>query len=247
MNKKLNKLESLFYNITKMIEIQNIKKNYNRFKLSVETLKINKGESFGLVGNNGAGKSTLFMLLLDLIKATSGYVLFKEKDVSKTDEWKNYTASYLNEGFLIDFLNPKEYLEFVAKLHNKNNSDVVELVEKYKEFLADDFLENKKYIRDLSAGNKVKVGIMATLIGNPEIIILDEPFAHLDPRSQIQLKKILTDLNSQKQVTLLISSHDLNHITDVCKRISVLENGQIIKDITKNENTLYELEIYFSN
>lgn len=229
-----------------MIKIQNTQKTYRRFKLSIETLTINKGESFGLVGNNGAGKSTLFNLILDLIKASNGNILSKEEDVSKTEEWKIYTASYLNEGFLIDFLSPKEYFEFIGKLHNKNSEDIKEIVEKYKDFLPEDFLQIKKYIRDLSAGNKVKVGIVATFIGNPEILILDEPFAHLDPRSQIQLKNILNELNAERKVTLLISSHDLNHITEVCKRISILEDGEIIKDFETNENTLEELEHYFS-
>ncbi len=227
-----------------MIKIQNILKTYSRFKLTVEELTINKGESFGLVGNNGAGKSTLFNLILDLIKASSGNILSKEEDVSKSEEWKNYTASYLNEGFLIDFLSPKEYFEFIGKLHNKNSEDIKEIVEKYKDFLPEDFLQIKKYIIDLSSGKKV--GIIATLIGNPEILILDEPFAHLDPRSQIQLRNILNELNAEKKVTLLISSHDLNHITEVCKRISILEDGEIIKDIETNENTLKELEQYFS-
>jgi len=229
-----------------MIKAVNLLKKYKRFQLSIENLEIEKGESFGLVGNNGAGKSTLFNLIMDLIKPDKGNVAIKEYEVSKSKEWKFFTSAFLNNGFLIDFLTTKEYFHFIGKLYNKTAQELDLLANEYKDFLPEDIFSQKKYIRDLSEGNKVKIGIIASLIGNPEILILDEPFAHLDPRSQIQLKNILKKLNLDKQTTLLISSHDLNHLTDVSKRICLLENGKIIKDFQRNENTLKELENYFS-
>jgi ABC-2 type transport system ATP-binding protein len=229
-----------------MIEIKNLFKAYKKFKLSVESLSIKQAESFGLVGNNGAGKTTLFYLMLDLLKAGSGSVELKNIDVSKSQDWKFFTASYLNEGFLIDFFTAREFFLFIARLYKKDIQYIENLVNSYKDFLPDDILTSRKFIRDYSQGNSVKIGIIAALIGEPKILILDEPFAHLDPRSQIQLKNILKTLNSEKQVTLLISSHDLNHITDVCKRICLLENGKIIKDLETNSTTLPELEKYFS-
>ena len=87
---------------------------------------------------------------------------------------------------------------------------------------------------------------MAALIGNPEVIVLDEPFANIDPTTQIRLKKLLKDLTKSSNATVLISSHDLRHVTEVCERIVVLDKGDIVKDIKTSEETLKELEAYFS-
>ncbi|GAL69326.1 ATP-binding protein [Jejuia pallidilutea] len=102
-------------------------------------------------------------------------------------------------------------------------------------------------MRDLSKGNQKKAGIVAALIGNPEVVILDEPFANLDPTTQIRLKGIVKDLAETRGVTVLISSHDLLHVTDVCERIVVLEKGEVVKDLVTNEATLKELEAHFAN
>ena len=133
--------------INNMIEVKNLKKIYNGVTVvNIPELVIRKGETIGLVGNNGAGKTTLFRLMLDLIRPDAGEVLSQETNVAETEDWKNYTASYLDEGFL----------------------------------------------------------------------------------------------------TTIISSHDLNHVTDVCERILLMEKGKIIQDMATNSNTLQELEQYFS-
>ena len=223
-----------------MITINNIKKSYEgKSVLDIPSLTIPHGENFGLVGNNGAGKTTLFSLLLDLIKASNGEILSKETNVASTEEWKKYTGSFLDEGFLLDFLTPNEYFEFTGKLYGMNKSDVNDFLNPYSEFFNDEILGSKKYIRDLSKGNQKKVGIAAALLGNPEILILDEPFANLDPTSQIRLKAIINDLRVEK--TVLISSHDLNHVTEVCNRIVVLDKGEVVKDIETSPATLEEL------
>ncbi|KAB2872192.1 MAG: ABC transporter ATP-binding protein [Bacteroidales bacterium] len=226
-----------------MIEILKLQKVYSQsFALTIENLKINKGELIGLVGNNGAGKTTLLSLILDLIKATDGHVKSKDLQVDKTDDWKNYTGSYLNERFLIPYLTPLEFFEFVGNLYGKNKSDISIFMKENEDFFS---IEDKDlYIRELSAGNKNKVGILATMISNPEIIILDEPFANLDPSSQLWLKSKLKDLNA-KGTTIIISSHDLMHVTEICSRILILENGKIINDSKTHSNSLQELESYF--
>jgi len=230
-----------------MIEVKNLKKSYNdSFSLNIQELKISEKESFGLVGNNGAGKTTFFRLVLDLIQANEGEILSKGKPVAYSEHWKQYTGSFLDENFLIEFLNFNEYLEFVANLNGLNKKDVKDFISKYSEFIGNSLIEDKKYIRDLSKGNQSKVGIMAAIIGEPEIIILDEPFAHLDPSAQIRLKNILIDLRKNKNSTLLISSHDLKHVTEVCDRIVVLENGSVKMDLKTNPETLKELENYFT-
>ena len=228
-----------------MITINNLLKTYNR-KVAVDIAHLEIGNGInGLVGNNGAGKTTLFRLILDLVKADHGEVLSNEKNVSKSDEWKIYTAAYIDEGFLIQYLTPEEYFYFVGKLHNRSKADVDEFLGSLAAFFEGAILKSGKYIRDLSKGNQFKVGIAACLLQNPDIMILDEPFANLDPSSQIRLIQMMKQLAAQKPMTILISSHDLNHITEVCTRILLMEKGLIIKDLQTSSDTLNELEDYF--
>ncbi len=229
-----------------MITINNIGKAYNGIAVvDIPQLQVNVGETIGLVGNNGAGKTTFFRLLLDLIKADRGEILSKEKDVALSEDWKNYTAAYLDEGFLIGYLTPEEYFYFVGKLNNRSRADVDEFLKKFELFFDGSVLKSGKYIRDLSKGNQFKTGIAACLLQDTEILILDEPFANLDPSTQMRLIKMLKELQMQRRMTIFISSHDLNHITDVCSRILLMEKGKIIKDQHTTEETLKELELYF--
>lgn len=230
-----------------ILEISKLKKIYGgKTVVNVESLQINAGETIGLVGNNGAGKTTLFRMLLDLIRPDQGEILSKGENVASHDKWKDYTASYLDEGFLIDYLTSEEYFTFIGSLHNMSQAHVADYLSQYTEFFNGEVLNRGKYIRDFSKGNQNKVGIAAALMQNPELLVLDEPFANLDPTTQIRLKTIIKSLKQSHNMTTLISSHDLNHVTDVCDRIILLEKGQIIKDIQTTENTLQELEAYFS-
>jgi ABC-2 type transport system ATP-binding protein len=229
-----------------MIHTKDLTKTYNGITvLNINELDIPKGQSFGLVGNNGAGKTTYFSLLLDLIKPTTGSVTNNDIVVDESEDWKPFTSSFIDESFLIGYLTPEEYFYFIGDLRGQNKADVDNLTSQFQDFFNDEIIGKKKYLRDLSKGNQKKVGIVAALIGNPEVIILDEPFANLDPTTQIRLKQILKDLAQKQGVTILISSHDLMHVTDVCERIVVLEKGDIIKDLETNPTTLKELESYF--
>ncbi len=230
-----------------MITIKDLSKVYSGVTvLNVPELYIGKGESFGLVGNNGAGKTTLFRLILDLIRPQSGYVLSKDEDVSKNESWKLYTGSYLDRNFLIDYLTPEEYFEFNSRIHGMSAEDLKVFLASMEEFFNEEIIGRKKYIRDLSKGNQQKIGVAAALMAEPEIVILDEPFNGLDPSSQIRLIQMLNRLKTEKQTTVLVSSHDLNHVTEVCKRIAILEKGIIVKDLKTSANTLKELQSYFS-
>ncbi len=230
-----------------MITILNLQKTYSGATvLDIPELTIKSGESFGLVGNNGAGKTTFFRLILDLIEASGGQVLVDDEKVVRNDNWKTKVGSFLDEGFLIDFLTPEEYFSFVGKLYNKTQGDIDAFLETFKDFFNTEILGTKKLIRDFSKGNQKKIGIAAALLGDPKILILDEPFTALDPSSQIRLKRFLNDLHTRFQITMLISSHDLNHVTEVCKRIVILEKGKVVKDLTTGGDTLKELEAYFA-
>ncbi|MBB3123205.1 ABC-2 type transport system ATP-binding protein [Mesoflavibacter sabulilitoris] len=230
-----------------MIKTTNLSKKYSSKEvLNISTLEIPKGQSFGLVGNNGAGKTTYFSLLLDLIQPTTGQIENNGVIVNKSEDWKPFTSAFIDESFLIGYLTPEEYFYFIGDLRGQNKQDVDNLLAQFEDFFHGEILNQKKYLRDLSKGNQKKAGIVAALIGNPEVIILDEPFANLDPTTQIRLKQIIKDLAEKQGVTVLVSSHDLLHVTDVCERIVVLDKGQVVKDIKTSEATLKELEAHFS-
>lgn len=230
-----------------MITVSNLSKSYKGVQvLNIENLDIPKGQSFGLVGNNGAGKTTFFSLLLDLIQPTTGHIKSKDVLVNESENWKPFTSSFIDESFLIGYLTPEEYFYFIGELRHQTKADVDVLVAQFEDFFHGEILGQKKYLRDLSKGNQKKAGIVATFIGNPEVIILDEPFANLDPTTQIRLKQIIKGLTQNRDVTVLVSSHDLTHVTEVCERIVVLEKGDIVKDLVKSEATLKELEDYFT-
>ncbi len=230
-----------------MIKTQNLSKKFgNQIVLNLEHLEIPKGQSFGLVGNNGAGKTTFFSLLLDLIQPTTGHIINSDIQVNTSEDWKPFTSSFIDESFLIGYLTPEEYFYFVGDLRGQNKADVDSLLSNFEDFFHGEILGQKKYLRDLSKGNQKKAGIIASFIGNPDVIILDEPFANLDPTTQIRLKAIIKDLAAKQGVTVLISSHDLMHVTEVCERIVVLNKGEIVKDIRTSAETLKELEQFFA-
>ena len=230
-----------------MITFKKLKKFYSKnIVLDIDLLEIPKGQAFGLVGNNGAGKTTLFSCLLDLIKPTKGEVVNNEIEVRKSEDWKKFSSAYLDESFLIGYLMPEEYFYFIAELRGVRKTELDNFLNQFEDLFNGEILGGKKYIRDLSKGNQKKVGIIAALIGSPSVVILDEPFANLDPTTQIRLKKIIKKLSAEKEVTVLISSHDLQDVTEVSERIVLLEKGKIVKDIKTSKKTLKELESYFN-
>lgn len=230
-----------------MISVHNLTKTYNGVTvLNLSQLDIPSGESFGLVGNNGAGKTTFFSLLLDLIQPTTGRVENRGIIVNECEAWKPFTSAFIDESFLIGYLTPEEYFYFIGDLRGQTKAEVDSFLEPFEEFFNGEIIGRKKYLRDLSKGNQKKAGIVAALIGKPEVIILDEPFANLDPTTQIRLKRIVKELTAQKDTTVLISSHDLQHTVEVSNRIVALDKGEIVKDIQTSPETLKELEAFFA-
>lgn len=230
-----------------MIRTENLTKSYTgEIVLDLPDLIIPSGEVFGLVGNNGAGKTTFFSLVLDLIRPTRGAVYNNEINVGKSEEWKDFTSAFIDESFIIGYLTPEEFFDFNGELRKMNKADMEKFLSGFDDFFNGEIIGRKKYIRDLSKGNQKKVGIVGAMIGFPQVIVLDEPFANLDPSSQFRFRKIIKDFSAEYNSTFLISSHDLDNISDVCQRFVILEKGKIVKDVKKTESTLKDLENYFS-
>ena len=230
-----------------MITIDTITKKYGKTEvLNVTSVEIPTGQSFGLVGNNGAGKTTLFNILLDLTRPTTGSITNHKIVVNQSEDWKNFTGSFIDESFLIGYLTAEEYFDFIGDLRGMNKADVKSFLTQFDDFFNGEITGKKKYLRDLSKGNQKKAGIVAALMGDPKVVILDEPFANLDPTTQIRLKTIIKKLTENRDITVLISSHDLTHVTEVCERIVVLDKGNVVKDLETSTETLEELESYFS-
>lgn len=231
-----------------MITIHNLQKNFGDKKaVDIDNYIINQGDMLGLVGNNGAGKTTLFRLMLDLLKADTGNVVINDLDVSKSEEWKKETGAFIDDGFLIDYLTPEEYFYFIGKMYALKKEEVDERLKPFERFMNGEVMGQKKFIRNFSAGNKQKIGIISAMLHYPQLLILDEPFNFLDPSSQSIIKHMLKKYNEEHHATVIISSHNLNHTVDVCPRIALLEHGIIIRDIRNENNSAEkELEAYFN-
>ena len=216
------------------IQLNNLKKCFGEHTaVDIPHFTIDNGQMVGLVGNNGAGKTTLFRLMLDLSKATEGNVLIDDIDPAKSEDWKLQTGAFIDNSFLIDFLTAEEYFEFVGKVSGMTREQVAERLKTFETFMGDEIMGQKKYIRDFSAGNKQKIGI--------------EPFNFLDPSSQNQLKRILTEFNRSTGSTVIVSSHNLQHTVDISTRVALLEKGKIIEDIDNSDGKAEEiLDKYFN-
>ena len=230
-----------------MIRIESLKKQFGEtIACDIPELTINDGDILGLVGNNGAGKTTLCRMLLDLLKPDAGAVSLDGINPAESEEWKAKTGAYIDESFLIDFLTPEEYFAFIGKITNMSQEAVDERLKDFERLASGEIFGHKKLIRNLSAGNKQKVGIISALFSRPKLVILDEPFNFLDPSSQNILKHMLTEYNQETGATILISSHNLQHTVDISTRITLLEKGQIIRDLPNHDgSTRQELEQYF--
>lgn len=231
-----------------MITIDNLRKRFGeKTAVEIENYTIKQGDMLGLVGNNGAGKTTLFRLMLDLLKADDGNITINDIDVSKSEEWKTFTGAFIDEGFLISYLTPEEYFYFIGKMYGLKKEEVDERLIPFERFMNGEVMGQKKFIRNFSAGNKQKIGIICAMLHYPQLLILDEPFNFLDPSSQSIIKHLLKKYNEEQNATVIISSHNLNHTVDICPRIALLEHGRIIRDIINENNSAEkELEDYFN-
>ena len=230
-----------------MIELNNLKKQYgDSVVLDIPSLGIDEGELVGLVGNNGAGKTTMMRLMLDIIQASSGNVKIESRDVAINPVWKSFTGSYLDSSFLIDFYTPEEFFGFVAEAYDIPNQEMQVRLRDYETLMSGEILGTKKLLHDFSNGNRQKIGIIAAMMINPRILILDEPFNYLDPSSQIVVAKLIRQMNRNLGTTVLVSSHNLASINDICDRILLLDKGKVLMDKPHEPGSIdEELENYF--
>lgn len=232
-----------------ILRVTDLTKKYGeQTALDLPELILNQGELIGLVGNNGAGKTTLMRLMLDLIEATTGEVLSNGLPVTTSPEWKEYTGSFIDDSFLIDFYTPEEYFEFIAEVYHIEKDELQRRLGNFRELMADEVLGKKKYIKAFSMGNRQKIGIIGAMLVQPKVLILDEPFNYLDPSSQIIVARLISQMNRELGTTVIISSHNLNSIADISQRILLLEKGHLIKDLSNEpgSHAFEELEAYFA-
>lgn len=217
-----------------MIKIENLTKTYGQIKaLDGVSFEVKKGEVLGFLGPNGAGKSTTMNILTGCIPPTSGTVLVDGMDVMDKPLEVKRKIGYLPEQPPLYFdMTVKEYLLFVCDLkkvdRNKRDKHIKDIVSRLK-------IENvyNRLIKNLSKGYKQRVGFAQALIGNPEVLVLDEPTVGLDPTQVIEIRKLISYL--KKEHTIIFSSHILSEVSAVSGRVVIINNGKIAAvDSTKN-------------
>jgi ABC-2 type transport system ATP-binding protein len=224
----------------------NLVKRYDsETALDVPALEVAPGERIALVGNNGAGKTTLLRLALDLIRPTAGTVAIDGAVVGSSEAWKPRVGAFLDAGFLIDYLRPREYFRLVGGAYGLSADETDRRVARHAAFLGPTVTGGDPLLRDLSLGNAGKVGVVGALLPEPGLVVLDEPFANLDPGARIQLEALLRR-ERERGATILVSSHDLDHVVDVCARVLVLAGGRVVRDMPSTPDTLGELQAFFA-
>jgi ABC-2 type transport system ATP-binding protein len=210
-----------------VITVKNVTKKYGKFK-AVDNIsfEINDGEIIGLLGPNGAGKSTTMNILTGFIEPTEGEVIINGYNISKKPKKAKKCIGYMPEGVpLYKDMTVKEFVTYMAELKGVKKEQIKESVD---QAIQDTWIQNvrKVLIRNLSKGYKQRVSMAGALVGNPEIIILDEPTVGLDPKQIIEIRNLIKKLG--KNHTLIISSHILSEISQICERVIIINKGQIV-------------------
>ena len=217
-----------------MIEVINLKKNYDK-KVAVNNLnfQIQKGEIIGLLGPNGCGKTTTIAMILGLLKPTSGQVIINGKNIEKERIYllnqMNFISPYVE---LPKKLTVKENLEVYARLYGvkKINYKIKTLSDQLR---LNDFLNKKT--GELSSGQKNRISLAKALINDPEILLLDEPTASLDPETGDYIRSFIENYCSNKKVSILLASHNMNEVERLCDKIMMMKNGNIVDSGNPNE------------
>ena len=208
-----------------MLEIKNLTKKFgNNVAVNNLSFTVQKGEIFGIVGRNGAGKSTTFRMILNIIKPTNGEILYENKKI--TPQVLDKIGYLPEEGSLIPNFTVLELCEYYGALKLMDENEIKDnLLMWLEEF---DILEyiNKK-IKDLSKGNRQKIQFIISVLHNPELLILDEPFSGLDPVSTAELKNAILKFKDQNK-TIIFSSHIMEQVEALCEEFLMIEKGNVV-------------------
>lgn len=209
-----------------VLEVKNLKKFYNGVcVLDIENLKIEEKSIYGLIGPNGAGKSTLMKLILGLAKKDSGKIFLFGKELNKKNQkdFNRVLGALIENPSFYDHLTAYENLEIICSLKSINKKEIAKTLELVG--LKD--AANKK-AREYSLGMKQRLGIAIALIGNPKILILDEPINGLDPQGIEEMRNLFYNIVTNSSTSILISSHILDEIEKISTHIGILKNGNLI-------------------
>ncbi len=227
-----------------MIKITNVIKKYGSdIILNIDELNFQPNEIVGITGNKEAGKTTLFSAILNLTNLDGGIIEINQIPVHNSQEWKEFTNAYLDNKHLIGYMTAMEYFDFIGNIKNYTPEETHNFIQTYRNFLNGELEDSQKFIRSLSKGDQAKIGILAALLGNPHVIVLDDPFKNLDSISQNQLKKIIKDHAKKYDTTFLISCQDQNLVTELCTRVVTLDKGKVVKDVVTKQTSKTFLEV----
>lgn len=229
-----------------MIEVKNFTKKYGNF-LAVENISftVKDGEIVGLLGPNGAGKSTTMNAITGYIEQTEGEIIVNGYDTIKKAKKAKREIGYMPEGVpLYDDLSIKEFVTYMAELRKVNRKERKQKVEDIIKKVGLLDMKNK-LIKNLSRGQKQRVSLAGALIGNPKILILDEPTVGLDPKQITEIRSLIKDLG--KNHTVILSSHILSEVSQICDRVVIINNGKLVAEDTPenlenrtcNKNIIY--------
>ena len=210
-----------------MIEVKNITKKYGSFT-AVDNIsfKIEEGEIIGLLGPNGAGKSTTMNMITGYIEPTEGEIIVNGYDISKKPKKAKTQIGYMPEGVpLYSDLTVKEFVTYMAELKKVDRKTRKEKVEKIIEQTGLKDVE-KKLTRNLSRGYKQRVSMAGALVGEPKILILDEPTVGLDPKQITEIRALIKELG--KTHTVILSSHILSEVSQICNKVIIINKGKIV-------------------
>lgn len=218
-----------------IINFNSVIKRYGKITaLNGLSFSIKKGESVGLIGNNGCGKTTTINVLCNLVNYDSGNVLiYGNKIIPGFVTYKNKLGILLSPPIFVNEFTPIQYLKFVCKFQKVDQFEIDLRIESLiKSFNLNSF--NKKKIGDFSSGDKMKIALAAAIIHNPEVLVFDEPFIHLDFQTIDFISSLIKSLRNKK--TLFITSHNIDLMTNLCSRFLIMDHGQIINDIAFRKN-----------
>lgn len=212
-----------------MIKVQNLEKKYKGFTaLNKISFEVSEGTIHGLLGENGAGKTTTMRCLLSLTYPDSGNMWIAEQKISKKNFKIRKDISYLAGDFKpYENFTPLQYFQYILSIENNNSNLYEDLSQRFK-------LELNKKIKDLSKGNKQKVGIIQAFMKDPKLLILDEPTSGLDPNFQRVFRDLIVE-EKEKGKTILLSSHDLLEISNCCDFVTIMKEGNVVASQSKNE------------